>query len=161
VFPVASRFPFLREPNLVGLWLADIAGAGLGEQLKQLAFVLEYQGAPITEQNIKRILGPKWAWKMDKLFKVVRFEDGDWQTEAVRTAVEEHNLKVQMLWLSHGGKPARSCWRLVTEITLDILRPPYVLKKLNADWQWAKDQQRQMVAKVADVFQAEVKGGRQ
>jgi hypothetical protein len=77
VFPVASRFPFLREPNLVGLWLADIAGAGLGEQLKQLAFVLEYQGAPITEQNIKRILGPKWAWKMDKLFKVVRFEVGD------------------------------------------------------------------------------------
>jgi hypothetical protein len=66
-----------------------------------------------------------------------------------------------MLWLSHGGKPARSCWRLVTEITLDILRPPYVLKKLNADWQWAKDRQRQMVAKVADVFQAEVKGGRQ
>jgi hypothetical protein len=141
-------------------WLTPRAKAWR-EQLKQLAFVLEYQGAPITEQNIKSILGPKWAWKMGKLFKAVRFEVGDWQTEAVRTAIEEHNLKVQMLWLSHGGNPAQACWRHVAEITLDILRPPHVLEKLNADWQRAKDQQWQMMAEVADAFQAEMKGGRQ
>jgi hypothetical protein len=133
-------------------WLTPQAQAWR-EQLKQLVFVLKCQGAPITEQNIKSILGPKWAGKMGKLFKAVRFEVGDWQTEAVRTAIAEHNLKVQMLWLSHGGNPDQSCYWHVAEITLDILRPQHVLEKLNADWQRAKDQQPQMVAKV--------KGGRQ
>ena len=93
------------------------------ELVKQVVNVLKSQGAKITEQNIKDILGPKWAWKMGKLFEGVRFKVGNWQDAAVRLAIEEHNFKVQVRWLSAGGDPARSCWWPVSEITLRQLRP--------------------------------------
>jgi hypothetical protein len=93
------------------------------ELVKQVVLVLNSQGANIGEASIKDILGPKWAWKMATLFEAVQFVVGDWQNEAVRAAIEEHNLKVQVRWLSGGGDPARSCWWHVTEVTLDHLRP--------------------------------------
>jgi hypothetical protein len=103
-------------------WMTSRAKAWR-ELVKQVVLVLRYSGAKITEHNIKDIFGPKWAWKMGKLFESVRFEVGDWQAEAVRVAIEEHNLRVQVHWLSGGGDAARSCWWHVTEITLDHLRP--------------------------------------
>jgi hypothetical protein len=109
------------------------------ELVKQVVMVLKYKGAKITEQNIKDMLGAKWAWKMGKLFEAVRFEVGDWQDEAVRTVIEEHNFKVQVRWLSGGGDPARSCWWHVTEITLDHLRPSPEWKKQGDELQLAKE----------------------
>jgi hypothetical protein len=109
------------------------------ELVKQVVIVLKYKGAKIDEQNIKEIIGPKWAWKMARLFEAVRFEVGDWQDAAVRAAIEEHNFKVQVLWLSGGGDPARCCWWHVTEITLDHLRPSPQWKKQMADLQLAKE----------------------
>jgi hypothetical protein len=49
------------------------------EMVKQVVTVLNYKGAKITELNIKDILGPKWAWKMGKLFQAVWFVEDDWQ----------------------------------------------------------------------------------
>jgi excisionase family DNA binding protein len=43
--------------------------------VKQAVTVLNYKGAKITEENIKDILGRRWAWKMGKLFQAV------WQGE--------------------------------------------------------------------------------
>jgi hypothetical protein len=109
------------------------------ELVKQVVIVLKYKGAKITEENIKDILGPKWAWKMGRLFEAVRFEIGDWQVETVRAAIAEHNLKIQVRWLSGGGDPARSCWWHITEITLDHLRPSPAWKKQMADLHLAKE----------------------
>lgn len=103
-------------------WLTPRARAWR-ELVKQVVIVLKYRGAKVTEENIKAVMGPKWAWRMGKLFEAVRFETGDWQDEAVRAVIVEHNLKVQVRWLSGGGNPARSCWWHITEITLDHLRP--------------------------------------
>lgn len=58
--------------------------------------VIKYKGFELTEANIKEFMGAKRAWKMGRLFESVRFEVGDWQDEAVRVAIEEHNLKVQI-----------------------------------------------------------------
>jgi hypothetical protein len=93
-------------------------GRAWRELVKQVVNVLKSKGAKITEQNIKDILGPKWAWKMGKLFQGVRFEVGDWQNAEVRMVIEEHNFKVQVRWLTARGDPARSCWWQVSEITL-------------------------------------------
>ena len=71
-------------------------------------------------------------------FESIRFEVGDWQDEAVRAAIEEHNLQVQLRWLSGGGDPARSCWWHITEITLDHLRQSPTCEKQMADLKMAK-----------------------
>lgn len=126
--PINSRFGWLHPRARV--WR---------EMVKQVVIVLKYKGAPITEETIKDILGPKWAWKMGKLFEAVRFETGDWQDEAIRKGIEEHNQKVQTDWLSSGGDPARSCWWHITEITLDHLRPSPEWIKQGEDLQLAKD----------------------
>jgi hypothetical protein len=145
------------------------------EMVKQVVIVLKYKGAKITEQNIKGILGTKWAWKMGKLFESVRFEAGEWLDSAVQSVIEEHNLKVQIRWLSGGGNPARSCWWHITEITLDHLRPSPEWKKQMYELQLAKDceseirkrlkllnrrksekaEQRRLLNEVADLFQTE------
>lgn len=110
---------------------------------------------------------------MGKLFESVRFEVADWQAEAVRAAIEEHNIEVQERWLSGGGDPARSCWWHITEITLDHLRPSPAWEKQMAELQLAKEgeaeirkrlkvqaakkrakaQQLRMLKEVADLFQ--------
>ena len=149
------------------------------ELVKQVVIVLKYKGATITEDNIKDTFGPKWAWKMGRLFESVRFEAGDWQDEAVRAAIEEHNLKVQVRWLSGGGDPARSCWWHVTEITLDHLRPSPEWIKQGEELQLAKEceaeirkglkvlaqkkreqaEQQEMLAEVAESCRAASNGG--
>ena len=93
------------------------------EMVKQAVTVLNYKGAKITEENIKDTLGPKWAWKMGKLFQSVWFVAGDWQELGTREEIAEHNFKVQARWLAGGGDPTRQFWWHVTEITLDHLRP--------------------------------------
>ena len=121
------------------------------ELVKQVVIVLKSTGAEITEENIKDILGPKWAWKMGRLFEVVQFVVGDLQDEAVRTAIEEHNLKVQVRWLSGGGNPARSCWWHVTEITLDHLRPSPGWKKQMDELQLAKECEAEIRKGIIDL----------
>jgi hypothetical protein len=113
---------------------------------------------------------------MGRLFEAVRFEVGDWQDAALQKAIEEHNFKVQVRWLTDAGDPARCCWWDVTEITLDHLRPSPEWKKQMAELQLAKDceaeirkglkllakrrwqeaEKRRMLNEVADLFQAEV-----
>jgi len=141
---------------------------------RRLSIVARYEGMPLAEETIKDLLGPKWAWKLAKLFKATRFEVGEWQAEAVQLAILQHNLEVQQNWLKAGGDPARSCWWHVTEITLDHLRPSPAWKKQMADLQLAKEceaeirkrlkaldeknrdkaEQRRILAEVADSFQA-------
>ena len=48
---------------------------------------------------------------------------------ATRKAIEEHNLQVEIRWFLGGGKPGRTCWWHVTEVTLDHLRPSPEWKK--------------------------------
>jgi len=93
------------------------------EMIKQVVIVLKFKGTVLTEENIKDRLGPKWAWKMARLFESVQFVVEDKQAEAVQAAIEDHNLKVHVRWLASGGHPARSCWWHVTEIALEHLRP--------------------------------------
>jgi len=159
-------------------WLTPNARAWR-ELVKQVISVLQSHGAQIGEHNIKDICGPKWAWKLGKLFEAVRFEVGDWQPEAVRAAIAEHNLKVQVRWLSAGGDPARACWWHVTEITLDHLCPSPARIKLGVALLMAKvceaenrqrlkietaklqaqAEQESIFAEVADSFRAVVNGG--
>ena len=93
------------------------------EMIKQTVLVLNHNGAKITEQNTKDILGQKWAWSMGKLFEKVWFVEGDWQDPVTRGAIAEHNFKVEVRWLSEGGDPSRKFWLHVTEVRLDNLRP--------------------------------------
>lgn len=128
------------------------------EMVKQVVIVLKYKGAKIDEHNIKDIIGPKWAWKMGKLFAAVRFEVGDWQDAALRLAIEEQNQKVQLSWLSGGGDPTRSCWWHITEITLDHLRPSPEWIRQGKELQLAKDCEaeiRKGLKKLAKRKQAE------
>jgi len=119
-------------------WLTARARAWR-EMVKQVVKVLNHQEAKITEQNIKDILGPKWAWKMGRLLEVVWFVEGDWQDQAIREEIAGHNLKVQVRWLNGGGDPARKFWWHVTEITLDHLRPSPQWQKAMEELQLAKD----------------------
>jgi hypothetical protein len=109
------------------------------EMVKQVVTVLNYKGTKINEQNIKDTLGPKWAWKMGKLFQAVWFVEDDWQDKSTREAIAEHNLKVQARWLAGGGDPARKFWWHVTEITLDHLRPSPQWKRAMEELQLAKE----------------------
>jgi hypothetical protein len=109
------------------------------EMVKQVVTVLNYRGAKINEQNIKDSLGPKWAWKMGKLFQAVWFVEDDWQDKATREAIGEHNFKVQARWIAGGGDPARKFWWHVTEITLDHLRPSPQWKRAMEELQLAKE----------------------
>lgn len=118
------------------------------ELMKQICIVIKYKGFNLTEANIKEIIGAKWAWKMGRLFESVRFEVGDWQGEAVRVAIEEHNLKVQIRWLTGGGDPARSYWWHITEITLDHLRPSPEWIKQGKDLQLAKDCEEEILKRL-------------
>lgn len=151
------------------------------ELVSQVATVARYEGMPLAEVKVKELLGPKWAWKLAKLFKVTRFEVGDWQAEAVRLAILEHNREVQTRWIEAGGDPARSCWWHITEITPDHLRPSVAWKKQMQELQLAKGveaeirrrlrgldkrnrdkaEQRRLLNEAADMLQAEAKGGPQ
>lgn len=109
------------------------------ELIKQVVTVARYEGTPLAEENITELLGPKWAWKLARLFRATRFEVGEWQAEAVQLAILEHNLTVQTRWVEAGGDPARSCWWHVTEITLDHLRPSPEWIKQGEELQLAKE----------------------
>ena len=93
------------------------------EMVKQVVTVLNHSGAKITELNIRDILGPKWAWRMGKLFQAVWFVEDDWQDKTTREAIAAENHKVHVRWINSGGDLARQFWWHVTEITLDHLRP--------------------------------------
>lgn len=109
------------------------------EMVKQTVIVLNHNGAKITEQNIKDVIGPRWAWKMAKLFPAVAFIDGDWQSNPVQGEIAKHNADVRFNWVAGGGDPARQCWWYVTEITLDHLRPSPKWKKENEELELAKE----------------------
>ncbi|PAW76247.1 MAG: hypothetical protein B9S33_21010 [Pedosphaera sp. Tous-C6FEB] len=109
-------------------WLTPRARAWR-EMLKQVVLVLRYHGTEILEANIKDIIGNRWAWRMGKLFEAVQFETEHVADAATREAIEEHNFKVEVRWLSGGGDPTRCCCWHVTEVTLDHLRPSPEWKK--------------------------------
>jgi hypothetical protein len=96
-------------------------------------------GCRVTEENIKDTLGPKWAWKMGKLFQSVWFVEDDWQELGAREEISEHNFKVQARWLAGGGDPARKFWWHVTEITLDHLRPSPEWKRAMEELELVKE----------------------
>src|SRR6202012_5740972 len=80
------------------------------ELVKQVAIVARHEGLPLSEATVKDLLGPKWAWRLSKLFQVTRFEVGEWQAESVRLAILEHKLAVRKRLIEAGGEPARECW---------------------------------------------------
>jgi hypothetical protein len=84
---------------------------------------LNHNGAKLTEQNIKGVIGPRWAWKMAKRFPAVGFVVGEWQDKAIQKEIDNHNFDVRVSWLSGGGDPGQEYWWHVTELTLDHLRP--------------------------------------
>ncbi|NBV24901.1 MAG: hypothetical protein EBS05_23650 [Proteobacteria bacterium] len=103
-------------------WLTPQARAWR-EKLQQVVLVLNYKGAGITEENIKTVIGHRWAWRMGKLFETVQFETDHVTDQATREAILEHNFKVEVCWLSSGGSSERKSWWHVTKVTLDHLRP--------------------------------------
>ncbi len=119
-------------------WLTPRACAWR-EMVKQVVTVLNHKGAKMTEQNIKDRLGPKWAWKMGKLFEAVWFVEDDWQDQATREAIAGHDSRVQGRWLAGGGDPPRKFWWHVTEITLDHPRHSPQWKRAKDELQLAKD----------------------
>ena len=149
------------------------------EQVKQVEIVARHEGLPLTEATVKELLGPKWAWRLSKLFRVTRFEVGEWQAEAVQLAIREHNLEVRQRWIEAGGDPDRDCWWHITEITPDHLRPSPTWKKQMEELELAKEveaeilkrlraleekrrdkaEQRRLLNEAADSFQARAKGG--
>jgi hypothetical protein len=145
------------------------------EMLKQVVTVLNYNGAELTEENIKDKLGHRWAWRMGKLVKAVAFVEGEWQAPEVRKAIAEHNAAVQVSWLAGGGDPGRKCWWHVTEITLDHLRPSpewekqvkelelakeceAIIKKglrTLAKDRWQQEEKMRMLQEVAELFKTD------
>ena len=109
------------------------------ELIQQVSIVARYEGTHFAEETVKDLMGPKWAWKLAKLFQVTRFEVGHWQAEAVQQAILQHNLEVQTRWLKTGRDPSRSCWWHVTEITADHLRPSPEWIKQMAELELAKE----------------------
>jgi hypothetical protein len=109
------------------------------EMVKQTVTVLAYKGTRLTEANIKDVLGPRWAWKITRLFQAVRFVVGEWQDAELRIAINEHNQGVRRRWLEGGGNPAHECWWDITEVTLDHLRPSLQWQKQMAELQLAKE----------------------
>jgi hypothetical protein len=100
------------------------------EIVKQIVTVLNYKGAKITEQNIKDVVGPKWAWRIAKLCPFVWFVDDEWQKPDLRDGVLMHNREVAAAHVAAFGETARACWWHVTELTLEHLRGWTVLQKL-------------------------------
>lgn len=155
-------------------WLTPQARAWR-EMLKQVVMVLRYQGADISEANIKQVIGNKWAWRMGKLFEAVQFETEHVAEAATREAIAEHNFKVEVRWLSGGGTPGRSCWWHVTEVTLDHLRPSPEWQRQGEELQLVKEcealilkgqrelaerrrreaEQHRLLAEVGDLFERE------
>jgi hypothetical protein len=123
----------------IGTGFEQAATIAWREMSKQAVTVLNYKGAEITEENIKDTLGPKWAWKMGKLFQSVWFVEDDWQELGTREEIAEHNFKVQARWLASGGDLTRKFWWHVTEITLDHLRPSPQWKRAMEELQLAKE----------------------
>ncbi|MFA6546643.1 MAG: hypothetical protein WCS99_19660, partial [Limisphaerales bacterium] len=119
-------------------WLTPRARAWR-EMLKQVVLVLRYKGADISESNIKEVIGKRWAWRMGKLFEAVQFETEHVTDKATREAIKEHNIKVEVRWLSGGGISGRSCWWHVTEVTLDHLRPSPEWKQKEAELELVKE----------------------
>lgn len=109
-------------------WLTPQASAWR-EMVRQTVLVLRFKGADLSEANIREVIGNKWAWRMGKLFEAVQFETEHVPDAATRKAIEEHNLQVEIRWFLGGGKPGRTCWWHVTEVTLDHLRPSPEWKK--------------------------------
>jgi hypothetical protein len=65
------------------------------------------------------------------------------QNKAVQVVTEEHNFKIEALWLTGGGDSARCCWWHVTEITLDHLRSSREWKAKMDELRLAKNAKRQ------------------
>ena len=125
-------------------WLTPKARAWR-EMLKQVVLALRYKGTDISETNIKDIIGNKWAWRMGKLFEVVRFETDHVSDAATREAIAEHNTKVEVSWLSGGGTPGRCCWWYVVEVTLDHLRPSPEWERQVEELQLVKEAESQIL----------------
>jgi hypothetical protein len=66
-------------------------------------------------------------------------------------AIQEHNFKVEVRWLTKGGDPGRSCWCPVTEITLDHLRPSPAWEKQRAELQLAKECEAEIRKRLTDI----------
>jgi hypothetical protein len=109
------------------------------EMVKQTIIVLNHGGAKLTPDNIKNVMGPRWGWKMAKLFPAVAFISGDWQPKEIQDGIEAHNLEVRVRWLADGGDPARQCWWYVTELNLDHFRPSPAWIKANEELELAKE----------------------
>ena len=135
---IAGRRPTAPPNDSRFGWMTPRACAWR-ELVKQTVIVLKFKGAKIYEDNIKDIIGPKWAWKMGKLFESVRFEPAESLAAETRAAILDHNLKVKVRWLLNGGNVNDDCWLHVTEITLDHLRPSPEWEKEMADLKMAKD----------------------
>ncbi|MGD0410640.1 MAG: hypothetical protein ABSC18_02980 [Verrucomicrobiota bacterium] len=117
--------------------------------VKQVVIVLNYKGAKITQQNIKDVVGPKWAWRIGKFAPFVWFVDDKWQAPDLRDGILMHNLEVAAAHRTAFGETARACWWHVTELTLEHLRGWTVLQKLLAEVQaefWKEDEQNAGVA---------------
>jgi hypothetical protein len=109
------------------------------ELIQQVSIVARYEGTHFAEETIKDLMGPKWAWKLAKLFQVTRFEVGEWQAEVVQQAILQHNLEVQTRYLKAGGDPSKLSLLHVTEITLDHLRPSPEWMRQIAELELAKE----------------------
>ena len=68
--------------------------------VKQTVTVLNYKGAKITEQNIKDVVGPKWAWRIGKLCPFVWFVDGEGQEDPrrINTGPQNGTNCIQMVF---------------------------------------------------------------
>jgi len=126
-------------------------GEGPGAERREAppARGLNYKGATITEQNIKDVVGPKWAWRIGKLAPFVWFVDDDWQAADLRDGVLMHNREAAARHRLAFGEKARACWWHVTELTLEHLRGWTPLQKLLAEVQgdfWKGDEEKAGVA---------------
>jgi len=92
------------------------------EKIKQVVTVLASKGTVLNEDNVKAIVGPRWAWKAAKLFESVCFRIGDWQDPELRKVLVEHNEEVRGRWQKTGCHPLRK-YREVAELKLHHLRP--------------------------------------
>jgi hypothetical protein len=95
---------------------------GWREMMRQTVKALAAKGTVLNEDNIKELLGPKWAWRAARLFQAVCFRLGDWQDAELRKVIDQHNEDVRRRWQERGCHPLRK-YREVAELKLHHFGP--------------------------------------
>ena len=78
--------------------------------MKQIQMATKLNGVELHENNIKELVGPRWAWRLTKQLARFRFFIPARAAEAVRQGLADHNEEAQTLSAAHVGDSTLDHW---------------------------------------------------